>query len=58
MVINVYDNNTRNIFAPFYHIKYGNYDTLINKINTNIKKELKKLGIKEEEGHGSKCKSK
>ena len=32
-------------YRPFYNIDCGNYDPIINKINANILREFKKLGI-------------
>jgi hypothetical protein len=43
--IDVYDMN-RNIYAPFYHVDYGNYNHILETINTQITNELKRLGIK------------
>lgn len=45
--IDVYDYNTRDKYAPFYYCEYGNFDRIMKIINTNIKKELKRLGTKE-----------
>lgn len=42
--INVMDNNYA-LYAPFYHIEYGNYDVIMEKINNSILSEFKKLGI-------------
>ncbi|MDD5901714.1 MAG: hypothetical protein PUC73_12565 [Lachnospiraceae bacterium] len=44
-VVDVYDMN-HNVYAPFYHISSGNYDTILELIYTQINKELKRLGIK------------
>lgn len=44
--INVYDYNTRNIYAPFYHRAYGNFDKVLTRINKQINAELKRLNIK------------
>lgn len=43
--IDVYDENN-NMYYPFYHVEYGNYDTLIELINKKIAKKLNSLGIK------------
>lgn len=40
LAVNVYDRNNR-LFAPFYHLEYGNYDRLLSVIKRNI---LIKLG--------------
>lgn len=34
-------------YAPFYYVEYGNYVSILNDINKNISKKLKKLGIEE-----------
>ena len=34
-------------YAPFYDVEYGNYESIMDKINKNILKEFKKLGISE-----------
>lgn len=52
--INVYLNNTCNTYHPFYHIEYGDYNDLLKKIDNNIAKEFKKLGITRKD----KCKRK
>ena len=44
-IVDVYDMN-RNIYAPFYHVSYGNYTPILETINTQITNELKRLGIK------------
>lgn len=43
--IKVYDINHDCIYAPFYNQYYGNYETLLDKCQVNINKELKRLGI-------------
>lgn len=35
------------IYTPFYGIEYGNYEVIMNIINSNILREFSKLGIKE-----------
>lgn len=42
--IDVMDNSYA-LYAPFYHIEYGNYDVIMEKINKSILAEFKKLGI-------------
>ena len=32
-------------YAPFYDTEFGNYEPIMDKINKNILKEFKKLGI-------------
>ena len=44
--LNVYDYNTRNMYAPFYHRSYGNFDKILELINKRINKELTRLNIK------------
>ena len=46
VVINVIDCNTATKYAPFYGIGCGNYNTLLEKIDSKIMKELNKLKIK------------
>lgn len=43
--INVYDCNTHDKYAPFYYCEYGNYDKMLNEINTKIGNILKRLKI-------------
>ena len=51
--IDVMDNNYA-LYAPFYHIEYGNYDVIIDKINKSILTEFTKLGItKAKEGENN-----
>lgn len=45
--IDVYDYCTRNKYAPFYCVKYGNYNNIIKQINEKIQNELKQLKIME-----------
>lgn len=35
------------IFTPFYNSEYGNYEPLMEIVNKNFLRELKRLGIKE-----------
>lgn len=34
-------------YTPFYNMEYGNYEVIMNIINSNILREFTKLGIKE-----------
>lgn len=45
--IDVYDCNTRNKYAPFYCMAFGDYSNMINQINEKIQNELKRLKIME-----------
>ena len=45
VIIDVYNMN-RNIYPPFYHVEYGDFSPMLDKINNRINQELKKLGIK------------
>jgi len=54
--INVYDKNTRDKYAPFYNVEYGNYDKILDVINGRIEKELNKLDIRKDTRNGSKNK--
>lgn len=45
VLIDVYSNG--NIYTPFYNNEYGNYEPIMNIINSNILKELNKFNIKE-----------
>lgn len=45
--IDVYDYCTRNKYAPFYCVEYGNYSNMIKHINEKIQNELKQLKIME-----------
>ena len=47
VVIDVYDYNTINRYAPFYYQEYGNYDKMLEEIWKKISKVLEKLGIEE-----------
>ena len=44
-MIDVYDMN-HNVYAPFYHINSGNFNPILEQIDSQINKELKRLGIK------------
>ena len=44
--LNVYDVNTRNKYAPFYYNEYGDFSAILNVINNNFEKQLKKFDIK------------
>ena len=57
VVIDVYDYNTINRYAPFYYQEYGNYDKMLEEIWMKISKVLGKLGI-EERGIGNGNKNK
>ena len=53
VIIDVYDYNTLNKYAPFYYLEYGDYDKMLDIIWDKIEKELKKIGVMIEEGeHG------
>lgn len=56
VIINVYDCNTGNIYAPFYHVEYGKYDGILSAINKRIEIELEKLGIRKVNENGDKNK--
>lgn len=56
IITDVYDYSTRNKYAPFYCVKYGNYSNMVNQINEKIQIELKRLEIMEEKTYGSKNK--
>lgn len=43
--LDVYSNG--NTYTPFYGIEYGNYEVIMNIINSNILREFNKLNIKE-----------
>lgn len=45
--IDVYDYNTRNKYAPFYCMDFGDYSSMIKQINEKIQNELKRLKIME-----------
>lgn len=44
--INVYESGTNDIYAPFYNVEYGNYDSLLKIIDKYIYAELKRLNIR------------
>lgn len=46
--VNVYDYNTRNKYAPFYCVRYGEYSNILNIIDYNIQKEFDTLGIRKD----------
>lgn len=48
--VDVYNYGTRNKYAAFYCVEYGNYNTMLNSINKKIKNELRTLGIKNMDG--------
>lgn len=43
--LDVYSNG--NIYTPFYNNEFGNYEPIMNIINSNIIRELNKFNIKE-----------
>lgn len=45
VTLDVYSNGSA--YTPFYHNEYGNYEPIMNIINSNILRELNKLNIKE-----------
>lgn len=45
VLLDVYSNG--NIYTPFYNNEFGNYEPIMNIINSNILKELTKFNIKE-----------
>lgn len=45
IVINVYESSSRGLYAPYYYYEYGNYDGIMEIINNNINKEIKKLRL-------------
>ena len=45
VAIDVYSNGS--IYVPFYNNEFGNYEPIMNIINSNILRELNKLNIKE-----------
>ena len=45
VLIDVYSNG--NIYTPFYNNEYGNYEPIMNIINSNILREFNKFNIKE-----------
>lgn len=48
--IDVFEYGTRDRYAPFYYVEYGNYDSMLKSINDCINPELKKLGINKKKG--------
>jgi len=46
VMIDVYNTNG-SAYTPFYHNEYGNYEPIMNIINSNIIRELNKFNIKE-----------
>lgn len=42
----VYEYGSRNKYMAFYGAEYGDYSTMLNRINKKISSELKKLGVK------------
>ncbi len=44
--LDVYSSNGT-AYTPFYHNEYGNYEPIMNIINSNILRELNRLNIKE-----------
>lgn len=47
VIIDVYDYNTINRYAPFYYQEYGNYDRMLQEIWMKINKAIGKLGLEE-----------
>lgn len=45
MSVDVYEYGTRNKYAPFYSVEYGDYSVMLNSINKKINRELKKLEV-------------
>ena len=43
---NVYE-QSGSIYRPFYYTDFGRKDTIVDIINGNVKKEMRKLGIKQ-----------
>lgn len=41
--INVYDYNTNNKYAPFYHCEYGSYNEMLKIINEKIENCIKTM---------------
>lgn len=56
VLLDVYDYNTINRYAPFYYQEYGNYSKILEEIWTKIDSTIKKLGIKERIANESKNK--
>ena len=48
--VDVYEYGTRNKYASFYCVEYGDYSVMLNTINKKINSELKKLGVKKING--------
>jgi len=46
VTLDVYTTNG-SVYTPFYSNEYGNYEVIMNIINSNILRELNKLNIKE-----------
>ena len=46
VTVNVYQENG-SIYRPFYYTDFGRKDTIVDIINGNVKKEMRKLGIKQ-----------
>ena len=45
VILDVYSNGS--IYTPFYNNEFGNYEGIMNIINSNIIRELNKFNIKE-----------
>lgn len=45
VTVNVFDGGTRYIYAPFYCLEYGNYDSVMETINNCINKEIKRFNM-------------
>lgn len=43
--IDVYSNNTHNIYPPSYYDEYGDFEPIVSVINRRIEDKLNKLGI-------------
>jgi hypothetical protein len=57
--VNVFDYKTRDKYAPFYYIGYGDYTPIMESINKKILDEFKRLGIKKgKQVRNNECKSK
>lgn len=48
VLIDVYDYNTINRYAPFYYQEYGSYDKILEEIWKKINKVVRKLDIMED----------
>lgn len=44
--INVFNSNTRTIYAPYYNNYYGGENKVLDTVNKNIESMLRKLGVK------------